>query len=179
MRPQGEKVETIPIGNEEGSCLILTALQMLHGVLPSTPFLIDCREALLTHVPPHAASAKTSFVSGVKSVYSATTISTILCSIFGFVVGTTTGRVRLLNILCSKFPLLVSETFPFPLLVWVTVFGSRVESSCESLEVAVSDSSYLASFIVKSFNASASSSYLSSFSLVNIAFLFSLCVLGV
>ena len=145
-------------------------------MLLSTTVLINHRGVLSVHSLHYAASATTSFVTDIKSVYGATTIDAILWSILSFVVRTTTGRVRLLNNFCSKFPLLVSVTFSLPFLVWVTVFGSNVGSPCVSLAFDVPD---LTSLIVKSFNEYTSLYDLSSFSLVNIAFAFSLCVMEV
>ena len=70
--------------------------------------LLPSHGVVLTHKSPDAASVRTSFVAVVKSVCGATIIVSILWSILGFIVKTTTGRVRLLNIFCSNFPLLVS-----------------------------------------------------------------------
>ena len=105
------------------------------------------------------------------------TIGAIPWSIHGFTARGKTGMVWLLNNFCSILPLLVWITVSFPLLVWVIVSGLRVISPCVSLTVAVFDSWYLASLFVKFFTASTSLSDLSSFSLVNIALAFSLCIL--
>ena len=86
---------------------------------------------------------------------------------------------RFLNFFCSKFPLLVSLNVSFPLLVWVNVSRLRVRTPYASLAVAVFDSEYLASVIVRLCTVSNSSYDLSSFSLVNISFAFSLFVLDV
>ena len=108
---------TIPMITGEGACSKRTVLQTSHGVLLLTPIFITCRGVLLTHAPPHATSATTSFVSDIKSAYGAATIGTILGSILRFIVWTTIERVRLLNIFYSIFLLLVSVTFSFLFLV--------------------------------------------------------------
>ena len=107
----------ISIRTWEGTFLTLTELKTLPGVLLSTTVLINHRGVLSVHSLHYAASATTSFVTDIKSVYGATTIGAILRSILSFVVRTTTGRVRLLNDFCSKFPLIVSVTFSLPFLV--------------------------------------------------------------
>ena len=108
LRPQCGKVATIPIRNGEVECSNLTALKTLAKVLPLTPVLITRRGFLLTHALPHTVSTTTSFISGVKTVCGATTTGAILWSILEFFFGTTTGRVRLINMFCSKLPFLVS-----------------------------------------------------------------------
>ena len=92
-------------------------IKMPPGVIPLTPVLLTFRRFLLTHTLPDAASATTSFVAGVKSVCGTTTIGAIFWSILGFIIGTTTGRVQLLNNFSSNSPLLVSLTFSFLFLV--------------------------------------------------------------
>ena len=97
--------------------MTLTAIQTSSGVLPLIPALITCRRVLLTYASPNAACTTIYFVSDIKSVCGAAIIVTILRSILRFIVGTTAGRFWLLNIFCSKFPLLVSVTSFFLLLV--------------------------------------------------------------
>ena len=106
-RPQGGEVVTITIRTVEGSFSTLPALQIPPRVLPSTPVWLTYLGLLLTHALPNDASVTTSFVAGVKSVCGANTISAILCSILGFIFGTTTGMIQFLNNSCSKIILLV------------------------------------------------------------------------
>ena len=68
LRPQGGEVATIKIMTFYGSWLTLTALKTSTGVIMLTPVLLTRRRVLLTLALSHAASATTSFVSGVKSV---------------------------------------------------------------------------------------------------------------
>ena len=138
-RPKGGKVGTLPIIYGDGAYFTLKELQTSSVVLLLTPVLFTCHGVRLTHAPLHTAYGMTSFVAGVGRVWEALPISAILSSILGFIVGTTTGRLRLLNKSCPKFLLLVSVTFSFPLLVWVAVFGSRVILPCLSLVVAEFD----------------------------------------
>ena len=139
LRPQAGEMVGIPIITGEGSGLDHTSRPVSHGVLLSTPVRLTCLRVRLTHSPPHTACTETSFVAGVESVWEAPPIGAILSSILGFIVETTTGRVQLLNNLCSKYPLLVSVTFYFLLLVWVTVFVLRVRLPCASLEISEFD----------------------------------------
>ena len=154
LRKQVGEVATILISTGEGGSTMLTVWRISPGVIPSTPVRRTCQIVLLTHTPPDAASATTSFFQGVKSICGTNIIGAIPWSIPGFIVGGTTGLVRLLNIFCSKFPLIVWVTVSFPLILWVTVSGLRVRSPCESLTVAVFDSYYLAWLIFKFFTAS-------------------------
>ena len=140
LRPQSWEVATIPIRNREGAYSTLKLLPTSPGMFPWTPFLLTRQWVLLTHVPPHSASAATYFVLGIKSFCGAATIGTTLGSILGFIFRATTGRVRLLNYFCSKSPFLVSVTFSLLLLVWVNFFRSCLGSPCLSLAVAVSNS---------------------------------------
>ena len=110
-------------------------------VLLLTPALLTFHGFLLTHAPPDAVSVTTSFVAGAKSVcVTNNTIGAIPWSIPRFITWGRTGMVRLVNIFCSKLPLLLWVTVSLPLLVWVTVYILCVISPCMSLAVTVFDS---------------------------------------
>ena len=78
----------------DGGSTTLTALRLLHVALPSVPVLITFCGVLLIHAPPVAASTKTSFVAGVKSIYGANIIGTTPWSLPGFIRGGKTWMVR-------------------------------------------------------------------------------------
>ena len=145
---------------------------MSPGVITLTPTGIIFCEVLLIHMMPNTASVMNYFIAVVNIFYGAKTVVTIILSIPRFIAGGKTGMVRLLSNLCSKILLIVWVTVLFPILVWVTISGLRVRSHSASLAVPVFDSKYLASFIVKLFTMSTTLSILSSFSLVNIVFVF-------
>ena len=70
LMPQVGEVPTAPIRTGEGGSMTLTALQMLPGVVPSTPILITCSGVLLIYAPSDDVSVTTSFVAVIKSVCS-------------------------------------------------------------------------------------------------------------
>ena len=112
----------LSIRTEFGAGLDLTDMPVSPGVLLSLSVCLTCLGFWLTHAQLHTASATGSFVAGVKIVLEFPIFVVILSSILGSIVGTRTGRVQLLYNFCCTFPLLVCIKFPFPSLVWVTVF---------------------------------------------------------
>ena len=75
----------------------LTAITVSPGLIPYLPGV------QLTHMPPHAVSEITFFVSGFKSVGESFPIGVILSAIIRFIVRTMTVRVWLLNIFVANF----------------------------------------------------------------------------
>ena len=139
FRPQGGAVATITIMTGEGGSKTLTEWRISPGVLPLTPVHLYWQRVVLNNAPPNAVSARTSFVAFANSVCGANEIGAITWSIPGLIAGGKIGMIRLLNIFCSKSPLLVWVNVSYMLLVWVTFSWLRVISPCDSLAVAVFD----------------------------------------
>ena len=130
-----------------------------------TPVLLIYRGVLFVHEFPNAASSKISFAAVIRSVCGASPIAEIL----GFVnrgKTETSPMVQNINYFWSTIMLLVS----------VTVSGLLARSTYVSLAVTVFNS-YPPSFILIFLTLLTSLCDFSSFSLVNIAFVFSLCEL--
>ena len=70
------------------------SLPISTGVLQSAPVVLTCQGVPDVHTPPDAASAKISFVVGVKSICGTNLITVIPWSILEFVGGGKTGMVR-------------------------------------------------------------------------------------
>ena len=158
----------------------LAEMYQLPGVATSLTVRLTCLGFWRTRALLRTASVMTFVVWGLARLCGYDPQVTTLLSIQGSILVVIIGRVWLLNNFCYKSPLLVSVTFLFFLsLVWVAIFGLLAGSTFVSFMFNESDSYNPALLIVNPFNVSTSTSDLSSFSLVNIVFKFSLYVLGV
>ena len=142
ISPQGGVVASIPISTGKGAFFTLTTCPMSSGVLPSMPVLLTLHGVLLTHAPPGAASATTSFVAGVNSV-SIASVAPLKSAqssgqSSGLILGWRQGESGY-SIFLFRITVASICNFLLPLLVWITVSGLCVRSPCASLAVAVSD----------------------------------------
>ena len=117
----------------------LKSMSQSPGVVTYLTVRLTCVGFRLNRALLCAAYVMTYFVVGIASVWGVPPKVVILSSIWGSIVVVTIGRVRLLNTLCCKIPLLFSVTFYFPSLLWVTVFRLLAGSPFVSFTFAESD----------------------------------------